>query len=128
MRVTLKKGFEMRVKKNVSNEYATTTIKGFEIVDGHIEECAYQIDGNYVTTDKMLEKVRVKHPTFTSASIPTVSKAKKYVPTIVFNHIATADEHIADDSQALAKYIADSIVSLQMLLNDVNSNTKDSAD
>lgn len=123
----------MRVKKNVANEYTTTTIEGFEIVDGHIEECAYQIDGNYGTTDKMLEKVRVNHPTFTSASTPTVSKTKKYVPTIVFNRIATADENIADDSQALAKYIADSIVSLQMLLNDVNtkiadSNTADSAD
>ena len=118
----------MRVKKNVSNEYTTTTIEGFEIVDGHIEECSYQIDGNYGTTDKMLEKVRVKHPTFTSASTPSVSKTKKYVPTLVFNRIATADESIADDSKALAKYIADSIVSLQMLLNDVNTNTKDSAD
>ena len=118
----------MRVKKNVSNEYTTTTIEGFEIVDGHIEECAYQIDGNYGTTDKMLEKVRVNHPTFTSASTPTVSKTKKYVPTIVFNRIATEDESIAGDYQALAKYIADSIVSLQMLLNDVNTNTKDSAD
>lgn len=122
------KGFEMRVKKNVSNEYTTTTIEGFEIVDSHIEECSYQIDGNYGTTDKMLEKVRINHPTFTSASTPTVSKTKKYVPTIVFNRIATADENIADDSQALAKYIADSIVSLQMLLNDVNTNTADSAD
>lgn len=128
MRATLKKGFEMRVKKNVSNEYTTTTIEGFEIVDSHIEECSYQIDGNYGTTDKMLEKVRINHPTFTSASTPTVSKTKKYVPTIVFNRIATADENIADDSQALAKYIADSIVSLQMLLNDVNTNTADSAD
>lgn len=123
----------MRVKKNVSNEYTATTIDGFEIVDGHIEECSYQIDGNYGTTDKMLEKVRVSHPTFTSASAPTVSKSKKYVPTIVFNRIATADESIADDSEALAKYIADSIVSLQMLLNDVNtklaeSNTANSAD
>ena len=116
----------MRVKKNVSNEYTTTTIEGFEIVDGHIEECAYQIDGNYGTTDKMLEKVRVNHPTFTSASTPTVSKTKKYVPTIVFNHIATADENIADDTQALTKYIANSIMTLQKLINDLN--TKDSAD
>lgn len=128
MRATLKKGFEMRVKKNVSNEYTTTTIEGFEIVDGHIEECAYQIDGNYGTTDKMLEKVRVKHPTFTSASTPTVSKVKKYVPSIVFNRIATADENIADDSQTLEKYIADSIVSLQTLLNEVYTNATDSAD
>ena len=128
MRATLKKGFEMRVKKNVSNEYITTTIEGFEIVDGHIEECAYQIDGNYGATDKMLEKVRVNHPTFTSASTPTVSKTKKYVPTIVFNRIATEDENIADDGQALAKYIADSIVSLQNLLNDVNTKLADSAD
>lgn len=128
MRAALKKGFEMRVKKNVSNEYTATTIEGFEIVDGHIKECAYQIDGNYGTTDKMLEKVRVNHPTFTSASTPTVSKTKKYVPTIVFNRIATADENIANDSQAIAKYIADSIVSLQMLLNDVNTNATDSAD
>ena len=119
----------MRVKKNVSNEYTATTIEGFEIVDGHIEECAYQIDGNYGTTDKMLEKVRVNHPTFTSASAPTVSKTKKYVPTIVFNRIATADENIADDSQALAKYIANSIMSLQKLINDLNTtNTADSAD
>ena len=118
----------MRVKKNVSNEYTTTTIEGFEIVDGHIEKCAYSIGGNYGTTDKMLERVRVERPTFTSAETPIVSKTKKYVPTIVFNRIATEDESIADDSQALAKYIADSIVSLQMLLNDVNTNTKDSAD
>ena len=128
MRATLKKGFEMRVKKNVSNEYTTTTIEGFEIVDGHIEECSYQIDGNYSSTDKMLEKVRVNHPTFTSASTPTVSKTKKYVPTIVFNRIATADENIADDSQSLTKYIANSIVSLQNLLNDVNTKLADSAD
>ena len=128
MRATLKKGFEMRVKKNVSNEYTTTTIEGFEIVDGHIEECAYSIGGNYGTTDKMLEKVRVKSPTFTSASTPTVSKTKKYVPTIVFNRIATEDENIADDGQTLAKYIADSIVSLQNLLNDVNTKLADSAD
>lgn len=118
----------MRVKKNVSNEYTTTTIEGFEIVDGHIEECSYSIGGNYGTTDKMLEKVRVKSPTFTSASTPTVSKTKKYVPTIVFNRIATEDENIADDGQALAKYIADSIVSLQNLLNDVNTKLADSAD
>ena len=116
----------MRVKKNVSNEYTATTLEGFEIVDGHIEECAYQIDGNYGTTDKMLEKVRVNHPTFTSASTPTVSKTKKYVPTIVFNSIATADENIADDSQELTKYIANSIMTLQKLINDLN--TKDSAD
>lgn len=129
MRATLKKGFEMRVKKNVSNEYITTTIEGFEIVDGHIEECSYQIDGNYSSTDKMLEKVRVNHPTFTSASTPTVSKTKKYVPTIVFNRIATADENISDDSQALTKYIANSIMTLQKLINDLNTtNTKDSAD
>ena len=64
MGATLKKGFEMQVKKNVSNEYTTTTIEGFEIVDGHIEERSYQIDGNYGSTDKMLEKVRVNHPTF----------------------------------------------------------------
>ena len=129
MRATLKKGFEMRVKKNVSNEYITTTIEGFEIVDGHIEECSYQIDGNYSSTDKMLEKVRVNHPTFTSASTPTVSKTKKYVPTIVFNRIATADENISDDSPALTKYIANSIMTLQKLINDLNTtNTKDSAD
>lgn len=129
MRATLEKGFEMRVKKNVSNEYTSTTIEGFEIVDGHIEECAYSIDGNYGTTDKMLEKVRVNHPTFTSASTPTVSKTKKYVPTIVFNRIATADENIADDTQALTKYIANSIMTLQKLINDLHTtNTADSAD
>ena len=116
----------MRVKKNVSNEYTTTTIEGFEIVDGHIEKCAYSIGGNYGTTDKMLERVRAERPTFTSAETPIVSKTKKYVPTIVFNRIATEDESFADDSQALAKYIADSFASLQTLLNDVN--TKDSAD
>lgn len=118
----------MRVKKNVSNEYTTTSIKGFEIVDGKIEECEYQIDGKYSTTEKMLDKVRVNHPTFTSASVPTVSKVKKYVPTIVFNCIATDNENIADDSQDLVKYIHDSITSLQNLLNDVNTNSKDSAD
>lgn len=133
MRATLKKGFEMRVKKNVSNEYTSTTIEGFEIVDGHIEECAHQIDGNYSTTEKMLEKVRVNHPTFTSADAPTVSKVKKYVPTVVFNSIATDNENIADDSQDLTKYIANSIVSLQMLINDLNTikkptKTVDSAD
>ena len=122
MRATLKKGFEMRVKKNIYNENTITNIDGFEIIDGHIKECAYQIDGNYGTTDKMLEKVRVEHPTFTSASTPTVSKVKKYVPSVVFNRIATADESIADDSNALAQYIVDSIVSLQIMLNDINTS------
>ena len=120
----------MRVKKNVSNEYNTTTINGFEIVDGSIAPSGYEFAGSYPSTSAALEKVRVEHPTFTTEEKPTVSKTKKYVPVKVFNSIATDNENVADDIDAYADYIYNAIITLQSLLNEVNESrgTEDAKD